>query len=83
MIVFEKKDEFVTHEIIQIADDFVVTKGLANGLADDPIGEEVYHSKMMFRIPYLGILVLIYESPVLLTVFTVVLAILIFGLGKK
>ena len=83
VIVFERKGEYITHEIIAVKENSVITKGLSNGLADDPVSSEEYHAKMVFHIPYLGMLSLVYESAILLLTFIAVVAILVFGIRKK
>ena len=83
VIVFERKGEYITHEIIAVKENSVITKGLSNGLADDSVSEEEFCAKMLFYIPYIGILSMIYESPVMMISFIVVLAILLFGIRRK
>lgn len=83
VIVFERKGEYITHEIIAVKENSVITKGLSNGLADDPVSLEEYYAKMIFHIPYLGVLSLIYESPILMMIFIAVVAVLVFGIRKK
>ena len=79
VIVFMQDGELVTHRIIEISDGVVIAKGTANDIEDDPVTEDNYRAKVLFRIPGIGILQSIYESPVTMLIYMVALVLLIFG----
>ena len=54
----------VTHRIISISGDEVITKGDANNAPDDPITMSQIKGKVLFAIPLLGYLVDLIKTPV-------------------
>lgn len=79
VIVFMQDGELVTHRIIEIAEGVITAKGTANDIEDDPVTEDNYRAKVLFRIPQLGILQNVYENPAALLLFSMVLVLLVFG----
>ena len=77
--VFVQDGELVTHEIVAIQDGVITAKGTANDIEDEPVTEANYRAKVICRIPGMGILQSLWESPVAVVVLIVLLALLIFG----
>jgi signal peptidase len=54
----------VTHRIVSITDEEVITKGDANNTNDSPITREQIKGEVVFAIPFVGYLVNIIKSPI-------------------
>jgi len=78
-IVFYQDGTLVTHRIIAIEDGVVTAQGTANDIEDEPVTEENYRAKVMLRIPQMEAIFTIYETPVLMIGFVVLLGLLLFG----
>jgi len=57
VVVYQSGRDLVIHEIIDINDGVVTTKGQANNTADEPIDIQYVKGRMIFAIPYIGIVV--------------------------
>ena len=61
IIVYAKEDNedsaIVTHRIVEIGADTVITKGDANAVADDPVQKEKIVGRVVFMIPQAGVVV--------------------------
>lgn len=57
IVVYQDGTMLVIHRIVSISDDVVITKGDANNVADRPIELSQIKGKMVFRIPYVGLVV--------------------------
>ena len=79
VIVFLQNGELITHEISAIEDGVVTAKGTANDIEDEPVTEENYRAKVLFKIPGIVNLQNIYESPVAFGIFALLLLLLFFG----
>ena len=78
-IVFYQDGTLVTHRIIEKNAYYVVAQGIANDLEDDPVTEENYRAKVLFKIPKMELILIMYETPVLMVIFVVLLLALLFG----
>jgi signal peptidase len=56
IVVYQDGNILVIHRLIQNNGDKVVTKGDANNVADDPIDVSQIKGKMVFRIPFVGLI---------------------------
>lgn len=79
VIVFYQDGQLITHEIIKIQDTEITTQGTANQVEDSSITKEEYRAKMIFKIPYLSVILMFYSSPIYMTLFALGLFFLIFG----
>ena len=79
VIVFVQGGELITHQIIAMEGGVITAKGTANDLADEPVTEENYRAKVLFRIPGMVNLQAVYENPTAFCIFTVLLVLLFFG----
>lgn len=64
IVVYQDGRMAVTHRIISISGDEVITKGDANNAPDDPITMSQVKGKVLFAIPLLGYLVDMIKTPV-------------------
>ena len=64
IVVYQDGRMAVTHRIISISGDEVITKGDANNAPDDPITMSQIKGKVLFAIPLLGYLVDLIKTPI-------------------
>ena len=64
VIVYQDGGMAVTHRIISITDDEVITKGDANNTCDTPITQEQIKGEVILAIPFIGHLVNILKTPI-------------------
>lgn len=64
IVVYDNGREMIVHRIIEQNGDTFTTKGDANNVADEPISAEAVKGKMVFSLPYVGVLVKALRSPV-------------------
>ena len=63
VVVFQNDHSLVVHRIIEKLDeDMILTQGDANNTPDDPVALKNVKGKMMFSIPFLGMLVTFFKS---------------------
>ena len=62
VVVYQSGSDLIVHRIISIDGDSVVTKGDANNTADDPISLSSIKGLVVFRIPFLGLLVQLLQT---------------------
>lgn len=51
IIVYKKADNLITHRLIKIEEDRLITKGDANNIPDEPITKDMIIGKVIFIIP--------------------------------
>ena len=51
IIVYKKEENLITHRLIEMEEDRLITKGDANNVQDDPITKDVVIGKVIFVIP--------------------------------
>ena len=51
IIVYKKADNLITHRLIKIEEDRLITKGDANNVPDEPITKDMIIGKVIFIIP--------------------------------
>jgi len=64
IVVYDNGREMIVHRIIEQNGDTFTTKGDANNVADEPISAEAVKGKVVFSLPYVGVLVKALRSPV-------------------
>ena len=57
----------------------ITAKGTANDIEDEPVYEENYRAKVLFRIPDMANMQALYENPVAFVIFAMLLGLFIFG----
>lgn len=55
IITYLQKDVLITHRIVKITDNYIVTKGDANNSLDNPITKDEIIGKVIYIIPKIGI----------------------------
>ncbi len=78
IITFLYKDNYVTHRVIQINHDSLVTKGDANNVVDDTIDKNQVVGRVIFILHNVGIWRKVLFSPRVLITFVISLVLLIF-----
>ena len=79
VVVFSRGGELIIHEVIQVQDGALITQGRANAVPDEPVTRQEYRAKMVLRLPVLGKVLTVFESPVRYMGFAVLVTVLIFG----
>lgn len=64
IVVYDNGREMIVHRIVEQNGDTFTTKGDANNAADEPISAEAVQGKVVFSLPYVGVLVKALRSPV-------------------
>lgn len=64
VVVYQPKQVAISHRIVAINGDEVITKGDSNNLEDDPIRMDQIKGKVVFFIPFIGHVVNIIKSPI-------------------
>lgn len=63
VIVYQDGQTAITHRIVSMSDDSIITRGDANNADDDPITLEQIKGKVVFSIPLVGYLVNMIKTP--------------------
>lgn len=79
IIVFCRNDELVVHEIIELGESSAITKGAANPVPDEPVGEAEYCARMSGKVPGLGRIMNMYSNIPRFLAFSFLLILLFFG----
>lgn len=66
VITYLSDDEYITHRIVTIDFDEIVTKGDANNTLDEPIKVESVKGKVIYKFRYLGFLSYLFSKPMTL-----------------
>lgn len=80
VIVYQSGNSLVIHRVIEKNGDMLVTKGDANNTSDDPITLSDVKGKLVFAIPFIGIVTHITRSPIAV-ICIIILALLLMELG--
>ncbi len=79
IVVFQRGESLIVHEIIERKGDTLITQGSANAVPDEPVSQEEYRAKMLWRVPGLGAIWRISAKPAAFLLFAALLTVLIFG----
>lgn len=79
VVVYSRDGDLVVHEVIDMLDGYLITKGTANPAADKPVSKEEYRTKVWFKIPLLGGVWRISSKPLNFVLFVVLVTLLVFG----
>lgn len=63
IITYQNGDEYITHRIISINDDEVITKGDANNKEDDPITKDKIVGKLIYKFYVFGFISYLLTKP--------------------
>lgn len=55
VITYKAGDDFITHRVVSMKDNYVITKGDANNVNDNPIDQEMILGRVIKVIPKLGV----------------------------
>ena len=79
VIVYSRDNDLIVHEVIAKQGDYLITKGKANPVADNPVTREEYRTRVQFKIPLLGGIWRISSKPLNFLLFSVLIILLLFG----
>ena len=83
IVVYDNGREMIVHRIIEQNGDTLTTKGDVNNISDDPISAEAVKGKVVFSIPYAGVVVKALRSPVGMIVIILTAVLLIEGSFRR
>ena len=63
VVVYQTQRTAVVHRIVAINGDKIITRGDANNTDDDPIEKENIKGKVIFAIPFIGLIVNLIKTP--------------------
>ena len=63
VVVYQTQRTAVVHRIVSIKGDKIITRGDANNTDDDPITKENIKGKVIFAIPFIGLIVNLIKTP--------------------
>ncbi len=63
IVTFKKDGVFITHRVIEIKEDIIVTRGDANNSTDNPVNREKIIGKVIKTIPKVGVWISIVTTP--------------------
>ena len=63
VVVYQTQRTAVVHRIVAINGDKIITRGDANNTDDDPITKENIKGKVIFAIPFIGLIVNLIKTP--------------------
>ena len=63
VITYRTDYEYITHRIISIDDDVIITKGDANNVQDEPIYKNKIVGKMVYKFKFLGFIYYFLSKP--------------------
>lgn len=64
IVVYDSGRDMIVHRIIEKDGDTVTTKGEANNIPDEPINVKAVKGRVVFSIPYVGVVVKAFRSPI-------------------
>ena len=82
IVVYQDLNSLVVHRIVSMDGDFIVTKGDANNVADDPIHVSSIKGEVIFCIPAIGTLIGFLKTPVGI-ILTIALAIALVEIPRR
>lgn len=85
IITYKSGDNFVTHRIIKIDNEKIITKGDANNSEDEPITKDVVVGKVIFIISNVAVWLNVLKTPqvIIAIIITIVIIWLLFFYKKK
>lgn len=63
VVTYQSLDKFITHRVIRIEENVVITKGDINNVIDEPVNKEFVVGKVVRNIRKAGILIRVITSP--------------------
>lgn len=77
IVTYHWSRSLVTHRVIAINNDEVVTRGDYNNAADEPFSQSLIEGKVLFRIPKIGYFILFIKKPFGILLMVLLLIVLI------
>ena len=63
IVTYKKEKEYITHRIVEISDDEIITKGDYNNTEDDSIKESDIIGKLFYKFKYFGFICYLFSKP--------------------
>lgn len=82
IVVYQSGYDLITHRIVKIDGDWIITKGDANNIEDDKITKTSIKGKVILVIPYVGIITNILKQPIGIVIM-VALSVILLELSYK
>ena len=79
IVVYKQENNMITHRIVKIEEDKIITKGDANNTLDEPIIREQIVGKVIKIVPNVGIWQKVLGTPQVF--FSIIITIILFGLA--
>ena len=84
VITFKEEDQYITHRIVQINGETIITKGDANNTNDKPIKKGVIVGRIILKITGLGFIIYLFSNPIAwILLFVIGLIIIFFSTDNK
>ena len=83
IVTYKDGDEYVTHRIVSVNEDNIITKGDANNTEDSPIKEKDIIGKVIFKMTMLGFLVYLLNKPIIWILVFIIGILIIFVIPDK
>ena len=65
VITYLKDETYVTHRIVSITEENIVTKGDANNTMDEPITKDNIIGKVVLKFGFLGFIIYLFSKPII------------------
>ena len=65
VITYTSGETYVTHRIVSITDENIVTKGDANNTMDEPITKDNIIGKVVLKFGFLGFIIYLFSKPII------------------
>ena len=79
----DSSNEYVTHRIVSVSDDIIVTKGDANNAEDSPIKEKDIIGKVIFKVSMSGFIVYLFNKPIIWILIFIIGILIIFVIPDR
>ena len=83
IVTYKDGNEYVTHRIVSVNEDNIITKGDANNTEDSPIKEKDIIGKVIFKMTMLGFLVYLLNKPIIWILVFIIGILIIFVIPDK
>lgn len=84
IVIYKKEKNLIVHRIIEINKNEIITKGDANKKEDKPINSDNIYGKVIFNIPFIGILIIFLKSNYgIISIIALIVIIFIYSCKKE
>jgi len=83
IVTYKDNNDYVTHRIVSVNEDNIITKGDANNTEDSPIKEKDIIGKVIFKMTMLSFLVYLLNKPIIWILVFIIGILIIFVIPDK